>query len=131
MLKERSQYKALSSIGGFTLLEFLTIVTVVAIFTTVGLTQFQRYKTLTYCATVKADLRNLAMIQKEYHFENGLYLKVIQTDNGSSNMPDFSWSPGVELESSAGDADTWEATADHQYCDSGPYAWNSQKGGFL
>ena len=120
----------LSSKGknGFTLIELLIVVAIIGVLAAIAIPAFSSYRAKAYCAAVKSDLGNLAVGQEAFYYENTTYLAATNVA-GTSNVPGFTWSPGVVLVASAGNTASWSATANHPNCLDGPYTWDSALGG--
>ncbi len=114
---------------GFTLVEILVVVAIVGILATIAIPRFSSYRAKSYCAALKADLANLAISQEAYFYDNDTYLQATLTSGGGSNVPNFSWTTGVVLVSSAGDITSWNAVVSHPNCNDGPVTWNSANTG--
>lgn len=114
--------------SGFTLVELLIVIAIIGILALIAVTQLTQFKDRAYCAEVKSDLANLGAHQESYFTDNHIYLAVTLAPDGTSNVPNFRWTPGVTLISSAGGA-SWRAVANHPNCSSGPFIWDSASGG--
>ena len=55
---------------GFTLIESLIVVLIIGILATIVIPKFSNTKERAYTATMKGDLRNLAVAQEAYFHEN-------------------------------------------------------------
>ncbi len=114
---------------GYTLVEILVVVAIVGILATIAVPQFSSYREKSYCATIKSDLGILARHQENYYLQNEIYLVATSNPDGSSNMLNHRWSPGVTVDSATADINGWSVTASHSNCSSGPYTYNSTLGG--
>lgn len=118
-----------SSRKGFTLVELLIVVAIIGILAAIAIPQFSSYRKKSYCARLKSDLANLAISQEAYYYDYDVYLAATKNGDNSSNVPNFTWSEGVVLDSSSGDTSSWSATVNHPNCDDGPFTWDSSAGG--
>jgi prepilin-type N-terminal cleavage/methylation domain-containing protein len=94
--------------SGFTIIELLIVVVVIAILTAIAVPKFQQVKGRARAATMRADLRNLATAQENYLSLNLVYA------NNVSLLADYTSSEGVVVTiSSGGTGGGWSATATH------------------
>jgi type IV pilus assembly protein PilA len=85
---------------GFTLLELLIVVTIIAILGAIAIPQFLSYRQTAFDARAKSDLRNAANAEEAYFLGTGDYLDC--SDAVCSNqLPDFRLSPGVTIQMTA------------------------------
>jgi len=129
MIFSRTGLKAKTGRKGFTLVELLVVVAIIGILAALAIPQFSSYRQKSYCASIKSDLANLAINQEAYYYDYDSYVAVTLAADRSSNMPNFTWSLGVVLNSSSGTVNSWTAQAGHPNCNDGPYTWNSDTGG--
>jgi len=87
---------------GFTIIELLAVVVIIAVLATIAIAKFGDSKRRAYIAAMKSDLHNLAMIA-ETRFSS---------ENSYANMTPPQGSAGVTLTFS-GTATGWTATATH------------------
>ncbi|VAX21417.1 hypothetical protein MNBD_NITROSPINAE01-39 [hydrothermal vent metagenome] len=120
--------RPLKSKKGFTLVELLIVVAIIGVLAAIAVPAFSSYRAKAFCSAIQADLANIAIGQESYYYENETYLPTTQVGQ-TSNIPTFTWSPGVTLTASAGNITSWSVTADHPNCLTGPYTWNSALGG--
>ena len=96
--------------SGFTLIELLIVVVIIGILASIAIPKFRTTKGKSYAAAMKSDLRNLAVAQEAYQYDNGLYANNLALlSQPSSN--------GVVLAITHGDASGWGATATHPMAD--------------
>ena len=95
---------------GFTFIELLLVVVVIGILATIAMARFTKIKEESYVASMKADLRNLAVYQMNYYIDSrGFYF------SGDGVAHGFVATPGVTVASTAvpGPPASWSATATH------------------
>ncbi|HEU4748496.1 MAG TPA: type II secretion system protein [Gemmatimonadaceae bacterium] len=95
---------------GFTLIEILVVMVVLAILATIAIARFSNMKEESFVASMKADLRNLAIYQMNYYIDSkGFYF------SGDGVAQGFVATPGVTVASTAepGPPASWSATATH------------------
>ncbi len=95
---------------GFTLIELLIVVVIIGILASMAIPKFSITKGKSYAASMKSDLRNLAVAQESYHYDNGVYANnlaqlAVQTTNG------------VVMTIVTGDAAGWSARTTHPQAD--------------
>jgi prepilin-type N-terminal cleavage/methylation domain-containing protein len=113
---------------GFTLIEVLVVLVVLGILSGIAIARFIDTKEAAYLASMKADLRNLAIYEQNYLIESqGSYFA------GSGATQGFISTPGVTIAATAdpGPPPSWNAIATHdktaKTCSintSGPSAWD-------
>jgi prepilin-type N-terminal cleavage/methylation domain-containing protein len=92
--------------SGFTLIELLIVVVVIGILAMIAIPRFADTKGKAYAASIKSDLRNLAISEDAYLFDHESY-----TGNLSSLTSQTS--PGVVITITNATASGWSATATH------------------
>ncbi len=60
-------------LAGFTIIELLVVVAIIAILATIGFTQFAVYKTRAYNSTAESDLVHLRTVLEAYYADNERY----------------------------------------------------------
>jgi prepilin-type N-terminal cleavage/methylation domain-containing protein len=96
--------------SGFTLIELLIVVVIIGILASIAIPKFRVTKGKSYAAAMKSDLRNLAVAQEAYKYDNGTYANSLAQMSQTSTT-------GVVLIVSHGDAAGWGATATHPMAD--------------
>ncbi|MEX2109374.1 MAG: prepilin-type N-terminal cleavage/methylation domain-containing protein [Gemmatimonadaceae bacterium] len=94
---------------GFTIIELLVVLVVLGILAAIGLAKFTSLKEQAYVATMKADLRNLAVYQMTYWDANASFFSGDGAAQGFIPSPDVT----VNAVSDPGPPPTWSATAAH------------------
>jgi prepilin-type N-terminal cleavage/methylation domain-containing protein len=95
---------------GFTLIEVLVVMVVLAILSGIAIARYLSTKEAAYVASMKADLRNFALYETNYHIDSqGTYF------SGSGAAQGFVPSAGVTINATAdpGPPPTWHAVATH------------------
>lgn len=96
----------MTSRRGFSLVELLTVIVVIAILAAIVIPRFVQSRERAVTAMLQADLRYLATLQEVYWNDHRVYSSS-PTDLG------FEASEGVTVTFAAADRDGWGATATH------------------
>jgi prepilin-type N-terminal cleavage/methylation domain-containing protein len=92
--------------AGFTLIELLIVVVIIGILAAIAIPKFADTKGKTYAASMRSDLRNLAVAQESYMYDNSTYASSI----GAMNVIP---SNGVTITIGAATPQGWNAQAEH------------------
>ena len=106
-MTDRKEYSpAIRRWCGFTLIELVIVVVLIGILAAIAIPQFKNTKGKANAASLKSDLRNLAVAEESYFYENAVY---------SKSMTDlvFSTSPGVVLSVTIAGRTGFSAIATH------------------
>ncbi len=117
---------------GFTLLELMVVVAVVAILVAIAIPQFFEYQTSAFDARANSDLRNAANAEEAYFIAEGAYLACADAAC-EANLPNFRKSATVVITITANNgvgSPTWMGVASS---DRGlrTFTWDSAGGGML
>lgn len=93
---------------GFSLLELLAVMTLIAILAAIVIPRFAQARAEAVNAMLQADLRYLATVQEAYWDEHRVYA-------GDTAEMDFEPSEGVAITVVTADRDGWGATATHPH----------------
>ncbi|MBC7792055.1 MAG: prepilin-type N-terminal cleavage/methylation domain-containing protein [Anaerolineae bacterium] len=91
---------------GFTLVELLIVVVIIGILASIAIPKFQNTKGKAFTASLKSDLRNLAVAEEAYAYE-------YQSYTNDTTFLKFSTSPSVALTFVTVAANGWSATTTH------------------
>lgn len=92
--------------AAFTLVELLIVVVIIGLLAAIAIPKFQNTKGKANAAALRSDLRNLAVAEEAYYFENKTY------SDDTAGLK-FRPSPGVILTISTVVGGAWVATATH------------------
>ncbi len=114
---------------GFTLLELMVVLTIVAILSAVAAPQYSQYRARAFDSRAISDLRNLAIAQEVYFLDNQEYLSC--SNLSCLELPGINRiSDGVEIEIRAG-INSFTGLAKHERGSGKEFFWNSEEGGLL
>ena len=112
---------------GFTLIELIVVIVIIGILAGIAIAKFVDTKEKAYVASMKADLRNLAIYEQNYLIDSkGSYF------SGNGAAQGFTSTVGVTIAATAvpGPPPSWSATATHsrtpktcQIVTDGPSVW--------
>jgi type IV pilus assembly protein PilA len=91
---------------GFTLIELLIVVVIIGILAAIAIPKFANTKGKAYAASMRSDLRNLAVAQESYMYDNSVYA-------GSLGAMNVVPSNGVTITIGTATAQGWNAQAEH------------------
>lgn len=114
---------------GFTLLELMVVVAIVAILSAIAIPLFLEYQTSAFDARANSDLRNAANAEEAYFLAAGQYLSCTDTDC-ETQLPNFRRSATVEITLTAnnGASPTWVGVASSER-GKRVFTWDSNGGG--
>jgi type IV pilus assembly protein PilA len=92
--------------AGFTLIELLIVVVIIGILAAIAIPKFANTKGKAYASAMRSDLRNLAVAQESYLYDNSVY-------SGSLAAMNFVPSNGVTVTIGAATPQGWNAQAEH------------------
>ncbi len=92
--------------SGFTLIELLIVVVIIGILAAIAIPKFANTKGKAYAAAMRSDLRNLAVAQESYMYDNSVYASSL----GAMNVNP---SNGVTITIGVANAQGWNAQAEH------------------
>ena len=131
MTRRRKQGGNDATERGFTLLELLLVVTIIAILGAIAIPQFVGYRQTAFDARAKADLRNAANAEEYYFVGTGDYIDCSDADC-VHQLPDFRLSDAVNITmvASNGSQPTFQGTAS---CAAGKktFQYDSSNGGLF
>ena len=95
-----------STLAGFTLIELLIVVVVIGVLAAIAIPRFSATREKAFLATIKSDLKNMAMHQEIYSGNTYSYSTTIAA-------LDFNTSDGVVIVINEATNTGWAATATH------------------
>lgn len=106
--------------NGFTLVELLVVVAILAILAAIALPRFSSVRVRSHDATVKSDLRNAMNMEEQYFADHGTYLPFSIVDGGREDELGFRASPRVSVEATLEEDGTLMIVGSHA---AGSSAW--------
>lgn len=92
--------------SGFTLIELLIVVVIIGILAAIAIPKFANTKGKAYAASMRSDLRNLAVAQESYMYDYSVYATSLAAMNVNP-------SNGVTITIGVANAQGWNAQAEH------------------
>ncbi len=92
--------------AGFTLIELLIVVVIIGILAAIAIPKFANTKGKAYAASMRSDLRNLAVAQESYMYDHQVYSASLAAMN-------ITPSNGVTITIGVANAQGWNAQAEH------------------
>lgn len=113
---------------GFTLLELLVVLAIVAALLGIAVPQYSNYRKRAYDARAMSDLRNAAIAEEVYFLDSESYLSC--TNKQCASLPGLrQLSGGVTLQITA-TASGFTGTSTHAHGSGKIYRWDTENGGF-
>ena len=96
---------------GFTLIELLIVVVIIGILASIAIPKYHTTKEKAYVATMKADLRKLAVAEETWFSGHGVYFEGTTSNDGDGGIvtlgDDFYPSSGVTLVATLSNGGWW------------------------
>ena len=92
--------------AGFTLIEVMVVVVILAILAAMAIPRFKNTKGKGHSAALRTDLRNLATAEESFFYSNGRYSTALDSLN-------FRGSPGVIVTIPEASSQGWSASVTH------------------
>jgi len=116
-----------ASLQGFTLIELMVVMTIVAVLSAIAVPQYNTYKKKAFDARALADLRNVAAAEEAYFMDHEKYLSC--QNQSCALLPGIArLSKGVNLSVEASEI-SFVAIASHPQGSGKAFEWDSDNGG--
>ena len=109
--------------SGFSLLELMVVVTIIAILAAIALPQFAAYRKQGYQAAVRSDLKNAATAQEAYYAAHDRYQG--ETPLTATNLPGFARTDPVNVSVVVPSPSQFRLTATHVNCGATTWSYDS------
>jgi type IV pilus assembly protein PilA len=97
--------------AGFTLIELLIVVVIIGILASIAIPKYHTTKEKAYVATMKADLRKMAVAEETWFSGHGVYFDGVTSNDGKGGIvrvgDDFYPSSGVTMTATTADGGWW------------------------
>ncbi len=123
-IRRRSERKSLQS--GFSLLELLVVLGIMAVLVATAVPQYKSYRQRAYDFRAESDARNIALAEEAYYLDKESYLAC--EGEACIQLPSVkSLSPGVVV-SVVVSGENFKVTAHHPKGSGKKYVWDSEQG---
>ena len=95
--------------AGFTLIELIVVVVIMGLLASIAIRQTSRAQEQAFVSSLKGDLRNFALGQESYFYDNGTYTSNVTLISAGGFQP----SPAVQITVVEATNTGWSAYASH------------------
>jgi prepilin-type N-terminal cleavage/methylation domain-containing protein len=110
VVSDSAEERRVRPISGFTLIELVVVVSIVGIVAAIATKQMGHTQVKAYVSAMKADLRNFALAEESYFYDNGVYA----SSDSMIGAAGFVLTPAVSITVNEATKSGWSATAEHQ-----------------